>query len=304
MSNWLLAFFDKLAELRPGIEALIANYYPGLEMLVHGGIDFKPYAKRFSELLEGSHAEMREVYPASEAFIAIADRGSGEGLRLLIDNGVFYEFVPTAELDAAVPTRHWLGTVETDVEYAIVLSTCAGAWGYILGDTVRFIETDPPRILVTGRTSYMLSAFGEHLIDAEIEEAAAAAATSVDASVVDYCVAPLFPLTDGPKARHQYLIEFVEGPLPSKRLCDFRDRLDRDLCALNADYKEHRAGDFGLKPPSVTMLETGTFRAWMKERGKLGGQHKVPRIINGADLLANLREFVSQSNTKSHEWEC
>ena len=171
--NWLLILFDKLAELCPDREPRLRNYYPGLEMLVHGGVDFKPYAKRFTELLEGSRAELREVYPASEAFIAIADRGPGEGLRLIVDNGVFFEFVPAKELSASNPTRHWLGNAEPGIEYAVVVSTCAGAWAYVLGDTVKFLELDPPRILVTGRTSYVLSAFGEHLIGSEIEEAIA-----------------------------------------------------------------------------------------------------------------------------------
>jgi hypothetical protein len=174
--NWLLMLFDKLAELRPDMESRLRNYYPQLEMLVHGGVDFKPYARRFAELLEGSRAELREVYPASEAFIAIADRGPGEGLRLIVDNSVFFEFVPAKELNTANPSRHWLGNAEPGIDYAVVVSTCAGAWAYVLGDTVQFLEFDPPRILVTGRTSYVLSAFGEHLIGSQIEDAIAAAA--------------------------------------------------------------------------------------------------------------------------------
>jgi hypothetical protein len=174
--NWLLMLFDKLAELRPDMEPRLRNYYPQLEMLVHGGVDFKPYARRFAELLEGSRAELREVYPASEAFIAIADRGPGEGLRLIVDNSVFFEFVPAKELNTANPSRHWLGNAEPGIDHAVVVSTCAGAWAYVLGDTVQFLEFDPPRILVTGRTSYVLSAFGEHLIGSQIEDAIAAAA--------------------------------------------------------------------------------------------------------------------------------
>jgi len=130
--NWLLILFDKLSELRQDLEPCLASYFPRLELLIHGGINFRPYEKRFAELLEGSRAELREVYPASEAFVAIADRGKDEGLRLLVDNGVFYEFVPTEELDAEAPTRHWLGTIQTGLEYAVILSTCAGAWGYVL----------------------------------------------------------------------------------------------------------------------------------------------------------------------------
>ena len=296
--SWLLIFLDKLAELHPEAKQRLVNYYPQLELLVHGGINFKPYAKRFSELLEGSRAELREVYAASEAFIAIADRDQGEGLRMIVDNGVFYEFVPTEELDASVPTRHWLATVEPGIDYAVVLSTCAGAWGYILGDTVRFVEVDPPRILVTGRISYVLSAFGEHLIAAEIEEAVAVAANAIDAAVADYCVAPVYPKSGGEKGGHHYVIEFAEELPEAKRIAAFRDALDRRLCALNADYKVHRAGDYGLQAPEVEAVAPGTFRAWMKIRGQLGGQHKVPRIINDTGLFADLKAFLLHARTK------
>jgi len=293
--SWLLIFFDRLAELRPDGKQRVVDYYPQLELLVHGGIDFKPYRNRFSEILEGSRAELREVYPASEAFIAIADRAQGEGLRLIIDNGAFYEFVPTEELEAAEPTRHWLGTVEPGIEYAIVLSTCAGAWGYILGDTVRFVEVNPPRILVTGRISYVLSAFGEHLIDAEIEEAIAFAANSIGATVVDYCVAPIFPENTGARGGHHYVVEFADVQPEARRVAAFRDALDDRLCALNEDYGAHRAAGYGVRGPDVEAVAPGTFRAWMKSRDQLGGQHKVPRIIKDAELLANLKTFLSHA---------
>ena len=290
--NWLLILFDKLAELRPHREPRLRNYYPALEMLVHGGVDFKPYAKRFAELLEGSSAELREVYPASEAFIAIADRRPGEGLRLIVDNGVFFEFVPAKDLNTTNPVRHWLGNAELGIDYAVVLSTCAGAWAYVLGDTVRFLELDPPRILVTGRTSYVLSAFGEHLIGSEIEEAIAFAANTIDAHVVDYCVAPSFPESAGRKAVHHYVVEYAGRPPQASQLAAFAVALDARLCALNADYKQYRAGDYGLQAPTIEAVAPGSFAAWMKSRGKLGGQHKVPRIINNAELFASLREFA------------
>ena len=296
--NWLLSFFDKLAELRPEAGQRIVNWYPGLELLLHGGIDFRPYAKRFSELLEGSRAELREVYPASEAFIAIADRGPGEGLRLIVDNAVFFEFVPTGELGSAAPTRHWLGTVEPGVDYAVVLSTCAGAWGYILGDTVRFVDLDPPRVLVTGRTSFVLSAFGEHLIQEEIEQAVAGAAGAVGASVVDYCVAPVFPGAGEARGGHHYVVEFAGEPPAAARIAAFGDTLDDLLCGFNADYREHRAGDYGLRPPKIEAIAPGMFAAWMKSRGKLGGQHKVPRIINDPALFADLLAFLSRAGAR------
>jgi len=294
--SWLLVFFDKLSELRPDVDQHIANYYPELELLVHGGIGFKPYARRFSELLKGSRAEVREVYPASEGFIAIADRGQDEGLRLMVDNGIFYEFVPLEELGTSEPSRHWLANVEPGIDYAVVLSTCAGAWGYVLGDTVRFIDLAPPRILVTGRTSYVLSAFGEHLIAAEIEEAVATAAKAIDASIADYCVAPTFPATAGARGAHCYIIEFIEQPVEAERIAIFRKTLDDQLRILNADYDAHRTSDYGLRPPDLRVVPGGTFRAWMKRRDQLGGQHKVPRIINNTELFAELQEFVSEKS--------
>jgi hypothetical protein len=294
--SWLLMLFDKLAELRPYMEQRLCNYYPRLELLVHGGIDFKPYAKRFAQLLEGSNAELREVYPASEAFVAIADRGPGEGLRLLVDNGVFYEFIPANAFGTPNPPRYWLSNIETGVDYAVVVSTCAGAWSYVLGDTIAFLELDPPRILVTGRTSYILSAFGEHLIDAEIEEAVAAAAAAINADVVDYCVAPVFPESAGRRAAHHYVVEFAGSPPQANQLAAFASALDDRLCALNADYRDHRAGDYGLQAPIVEVLASGSFAAWMKSRGQLGGQHKVPRIINDAKLFASLKKFVGSKS--------
>jgi hypothetical protein len=160
---------------------------------------------------------------------------------------------------------------------------------------VEFLELDPPRILVTGRTSYILSAFGEHLIDAEIEDAIAAAAATINANVNDYCVAPVFPESAGQKAAHHYVVEFAGGPQQANRLATFASALDARLCALNADYKAHRAGDYGLRAPTVVAVAPGTFAAWMKSRGQLGGQHKVPRIINDTKLFASLRAFVGQA---------
>ncbi len=292
--SWLLVFFDRLAELRPGADQRLVRFYPHLELLVHGGVNFAPYRHRFEALLEGGHAELREAYAASEGFVAVADRGADDGMRLLLDNGLFYEFVPVAELSHERPTRHWLADAELDLEYALVLTSCAGAWGYILGDTVRLVSKAPPRLVVTGRTSYTLSAFGEHLIDAEIERAVAAGAEAIGASVTDYSVGALFPERAGELGGHLYVVEFDALP-PTGRLAAFAAELDRVLAALNADYKAHRAGGHGLAAPRVVAAGPGSFAAWMKRRGKLGGQHKVPRIISDTKLFADLRDFVGRA---------
>ena len=288
--SWLLIFFDRLIELAGGGRRLI-DIYPDLELIVHGGVNFAPYQRRFEAMLEGGHAELREAYAASEGFIAVADRHYGEGLRLNLDSGLFMEFVPVDELETHNPRRHWLANVEIDVNYAIALTTCAGLWAYLVGDTVRFVERDPPRILVTGRTAYTLSAFGEHLIDEEIEQSVTAAADAIAATVTDFVVAALFPEREGERGGHLYIVEFGEVAPQQDRLAEFSRVVDATLRAANKDYQAHRAGGYGLNPPTVRALAPGTFAAWMKHKSKLGGQHKVPRIINDPALLQDLRAF-------------
>jgi hypothetical protein len=295
--SWLLLFLDRVMALKGGGASRLVDLFPDLEMIAHGGVHFGPYRERFAALLDGSHAETREAYAASEGFIATADRGPGEGLRLIVDNGLFFEFVPVGELGSSNPTRHWVGNAELDVNYALVLSTCAGAWSYIIGDTVKFVSRSPPRILVTGRTTYSLSAFGEHLIDAEIEEGITAAAHEIGASVTDYSVGPIFPASQGERGRHLYIVEFARAIADRAILDRFAARLDRALAETNEDYASHRAGGFGLDPPQLIEIAPGSFAAWMKRRGRLGGQNKVPRIINDATLLAELREFAATAKT-------
>ena len=291
--NWLLMYFERLMELRPASDRRLVDFYPDLELIIHGGVNFKPYAERFSELLQGSHAELREVYAASEAFIALADRCPDQGLRLIVDGGAFFEFIPVDELDSPNPSRHWLGNLQSHIDYAVVLSTCAGLWSYIVGDTVKFIELDPPRLLITGRTSYWLSAFGEHLMDAEIEDAVAFGASAIDRSVTDFCVAPIYPSAAGKTGKHCYVVEFAEGSLDGTCCEEFIRSIDDRLQASNADYMEHRKGGYGLHAPTVRTVARGKLAAWMKSRGMLGGQHKVPRVINDRDLFQSLMKFLS-----------
>lgn len=294
--SWLLLFFERLAGLRPEAGRRLAALYPNLELIVHGGVNFAPYRPIFRSWLAGSRAETREVYPASEGFIAVADRGDGEGLRLVLDQGLFYEFIPVEELESPNPTRHWIGTAETGVNYALVLTTCAGLWAYLIGDTVRLIDRDPPRLMITGRTSYSLSAFGEHLIGEEIEDAVASAAADVGAAVTDYAVGALYPNAEdamgGGAGRHLFIVEFEGGPIEAARLERFAIALDRFLAARNSDYADHRAGNYGMKPPLVHPVPAGTFASWMKSRGRFGGQNKVPRIINDRTLLCDLGAFA------------
>jgi hypothetical protein len=290
--SWLLLFFDKLVRRHPGRGTRLVDFFPELELVIHGGVNFAPYRRRFAEWLEGGHAELREVYAASEGFIAAADRGDGEGLRVVLDHGIFYEFVPVAEIAAASPTRHWIGDIETGVDYAPVLTTCAGLWAYVLGDTVRFVSREPPRLLVTGRLSYTLSAFGEHLTGEEITEAVTGAANAIGAGVRDFAVGALYPEKPGEIGGHLYVVEF-ERAVSADETARFAAAIDRDLMQRNLDYRDHRAGGFGLEVPRIGVLRQGGFAEWMRRRGRFGSQNKVPRVIADPELFKDLRGFAA-----------
>ena len=290
--SWLLALFQRLLDLTG--KSTIPEVWPMLELVVHGGVSFAPYRAAFERILGGAMVRLQESYPCSEGFIAFGDPASGL-LRLCHDHGLFYEFVPVAELGAARPTRHWLGDVCVGVNYAIVVSTCAGLWAHVIGDTVRFESREPPLIAFTGRTKYSLSAFGEHLICEEIECAVAAAAVATGASVRDWHAGPVF---EGALGHHLYLLEFERSPadLPA-----FRAALDAELCRRNADYRAHRAEGVGLPLPAIIEARPGGLDAWMRRRGKLGGQHKFPRMDNGGALTGELSATLRASGGIARE---
>jgi len=288
--SWVLILFEKqMAESGRPITA--RDVYPHLELYVHGGVNFAPYRARFEAFL-GPEVRLQEVYPASEGFIAFQDESPAEGLRLIADNGLFFEFVPLEELDSANPVRHTLATAETGVNYAIVLTTCAGLFSYVIGDTVRFVSKAPPRILITGRTSYSMSAFGEHLIGEEIEDAVAHAAGTIGAAVTDFSMGAVFPETEGALGGHLYVIEFDRDVSPAET-GQAAAAIDARLSSLNDDYAAHRADGFGMKAPAILAVPRGFFAAWMKKRGRLGGQNKVPRVITDQGLFADLRAFAA-----------
>ncbi|WP_374445235.1 GH3 auxin-responsive promoter family protein [Stella sp.] len=286
--SWLLILLERVRALRRARDG-DDRPYPDLDLLVHGGVRFDPYRRRFEALLAGTAAELREVYPASEGFIAGADRGPGDGLRLNLDHGLFFEFVPVDELDRPQPTRHWVADAETGIDYALVMTTCAGLFAYVVGDTVRLVDRNPPRVLVTGRTAYGMSAFGEHLIGEEVEAAATAAAAAVDADITDFAMMAVFPERPQELGRHRWVVEFARAA-PAGAADRFAAVLDRTLGELNDDYRAHRSG---MAAPEVVLVPPGTFAAWMKHRGRLGGQNKVPRIINDHALADDLARFVA-----------
>ena len=269
---WLLTFFDRL--LRVTGKRRVIDVWPTLRAVVHGGCRFDPYRAVFRDVIGSDAVRLIDTYPASEGYVATEDPRHGL-LRLIPDHGVFFEFVPVAELGGANPTRHTIADLEPGVQYAVALTTCAGLWGYLLGDTVCFEKRDPPLLRFTGRTKYCLSAFGEHLISDEVEKAVAAAAADLAASVLDFHVGPVFPTEPGRPGHHRFLIEFSQSPTDAAR---FAAQLDAELQRANASYASYRVGDVSLGPPEVVAVAAGGFAAWMRSRGKAGGQHKVPRM--------------------------
>ncbi|HEX8203395.1 MAG TPA: GH3 auxin-responsive promoter family protein [Isosphaeraceae bacterium] len=296
VSSCLLTLFQRLLELSG--KATVAEVWPSLEVVVHGGVKFDPYRGTFQSILGSPKIRLQETYPCSEGFVAFGDPADGL-LRLLFDHGIFFEFVPVAELGSDRPTRHWLGNAQVGVNYAIVVSTCAGMWAHVIGDTIRFETLKPPKLTFTGRTKYTLSAFGEHVINEEVEGAIAAASDATGARVKDWHVGSAFR---EPLGYHQYVIEFLAPPtdLPA-----FRAALDADLCRRNADYHWFRKPANGekLPPPAMAVARPGAFDDWMRSRGQLGGQHKVPRMDSSGALTAALVAFLRDSGRMEVEIE-
>ena len=283
--SWLLALFQRVLDISG--KSTIAEAWPQLELVVHGGVKFDPYRSTFESILGDPRVRLQESYPCSEGFIAFGDPRTGL-LRLLFDHGLFYEFVPVDELGSANPTRHWLGNAVQGVNYAIVVSTCAGMWSHIIGDTVRFESLDPPLLTFTGRTRYTLSAFGEHLISEEIEAAITTASAASNAAIRDWHVGPVF---EGVSGYHIFVVEFLKPP---DDLIQFRNAIDADLQMRNADYRAHREARTGLPPPALVEASPGGFDDWMRSRGKLGGQHKVPRMDGEGKLTTHLVSHLQQ----------
>ena len=293
-ASWMLLFFETAAAARQRTDRL-RSLFPALELLVHGGVGFAPYRDRFAYWMHGSGALTREVYAASEGFIAVADRADGEGMRLLLDRGIFFEFVPPAELGSSAPDRRWIADAVEGEEYALVVTTNSGLWSYVLGDTVRLTTREPPRILVTGRTSWSLSVAGEHLIGAELDAAVTEAARALGCHVVEYSAAPVQPDARDARAGHLFAVE-LDGPAEPDQ---FGRALDAALKRVNADYAAHRADNFGLRQPDIRLLAPGSFARWMQRRGKLGAQNKVPRVVAGPESLASL--LANPDPTRSSE---
>jgi hypothetical protein len=279
---WMLVLFDRMKQIT-GLNT-VAEIWPNLRLVIHGGTNFAPYRDLFIKEVRSSQVSFVETYPASEGFVATEDPRY-ELLRLVPDHGVFFEFVPADELGSEKAKRLTLREVVPGVRYAVVVSSCAGLWAYLIGDTVTFERTNPPLLRFSGRTKHYLSAFGEHLIAEEIERAVAHAARVCGTNVVDFHVGPVFPADPKTPGYHLYLVEFAsETPDVAK----FSKELDAELVRLNEDYAAHRVGDLSMLPPRIRPVGKGGFADWMKSRGKYGGQNKVPRMDNTGAMTKDL----------------
>lgn len=287
--SWMLLLFDQMKKVSG--KSTISEIWPELRLLVHGGIKFDPYRELFLKEVGSDKVTYIETYPCSEGFVATEDPRY-QLLRLVPDHDIFFEFVPVAELDQERPTRHYLGNVEVGVQYAPLLTTCAGLWSFLVGDTIVFEQTNPPLIRFTGRTKYFLSAFGEHLISEEVEKGVAAAARATGASVVDFHVGPVFPQDPSKPGYHLYLVEYHGQPPTDTE--QFAREIDKELCRINEDYDAHRVGDLSMLPPKVQVVPAGQFGHWLKQRGKSDIQAKVPRMDITGQITSELAQLANR----------
>ncbi len=281
---WMQMYFEWLSARNEGKK--IKELFPKLQVIVHGGVNFEPYKARLLDSL-GGHVDMIETFPASEGFFAFQDQIGGEGLLLNTNAGMFYEFIPVSEIHNESPTRLSLGEVKTGENYALILNTDAGLWGYSIGDTVRFVSTNPYRLVVTGRIKHFISAFGEHVIGEEVEYAIMNAAKEYGAHVTEFTIAPAIQVTEG-LPYHEWFVEFETQP---SDMGAFALTVDKHLRAKNIYYEDLISGGI-LQPLKIRLMKKNAFIEYMKSIGKLGGQNKVPRLGNDRKIADALKEWV------------
>ena len=279
---WVQMYFDKLTE-RTGKK--IKDLFPEFDLFIYGGVNYEPYRNKLEQSI-GKKVDSIELYPASEGFIAYQDKQNDPSLLLMVNSGIFYEFIPANEYFNDKPTRISLKDVELGVNYAIILNTNAGLWGYSLGDTIKFVSKDPYKILVTGRIKHFISAFGEHVITEEIEKALSYAARLQHAEIVEFTVAPQVNPENG-LPYHEWFIEFHKQPDNLER---FAAALDESLQRQNIYYKDLIAGHI-LQSLKIKILRKDAFISYMRSLGKLGGQNKVPRLSNDRKLVDELGKY-------------
>ena len=281
--SWVQMYFERLQK-RTGKN--ISELFPNFSLFVFGGVNFAPYRKKFEKLI-GKNVDSLELYPASEGFIAFQDTQNENGLLLLLDHGIFYEFIPVDEFYDETPTRISLEDVKIGVNYVIILNTNAGLWGYNIGDTVEFTSLNPYRIIVSGRLKHFISAFGEHVISKEVEQAMKLAMeASPEVEITEFTVAPQIEPEEG-LPHHEWFVEFVNPPNDINK---FSILIDKKLQLQNVYYKDLIQGKV-LRPLVISVLEKNAFNTYMKSQGKLGGQNKPPRLANDRSVANFLQGF-------------
>ncbi|RFM30634.1 GH3 auxin-responsive promoter family protein [Deminuibacter soli] len=284
--TWTMVLVKRILEISG--KATLKEVWPNLELYIHGGVSFVPYREQFHKLI-GPGVNYLEMYNASEGFFAAQDDPDEDGMLLFLSHGIFYEFMPLEEYGKKNPQTIGLSDVELNKQYALVISTNGGLWRYLLGDTVQFTSLFPFRIKVSGRVKHFINAFGEEVIVDNSDQAIAVASRETGAVVNDYTAAPVY-FSDNANGAHEWLIEFEHPPADMQR---FTVALDNALKAVNSDYEAKRHKDIALGLPVIHSLDKGVFKEWLKTKGKLGGQHKVPRLSNNRlyveEILAMLK---------------
>ena len=282
---WVQMYYERLLE-RSG-KKTVRELFPNYSVFVYGGVNFEPYRDKLEELV-GRRIDSVETYPASEGFIAFQDSQEEKGLLLNADSGIFFEFIPVEEIHQDNPTRLSLKEVELGVNYALIINNNAGLWGYNIGDTVSFVSKAPYRLLVTGRVKHFISAFGEHVIGKEVEEAMLAAAKRHNIKIVEFTVAPQVSPPEGGLPYHEWFVEFDEAP---RNLEAFAAEVDQEMVKQNIYYEDLITGNI-LRPLVLRPMKPDAFREYMKTQGKLGGQNKVPRLSNDRKIAEALQGWV------------
>lgn len=283
--SWMLVLMNKVLE-NTGKESLL-DVWPNLEVYFHGGVSFSPYKEQYKKILPKKDFKYYEIYNASEGFFAIQDLNNSSDLLLMLDYGIFYEFIPMDTFGTPNQKVISLASVELNKNYAIVITTNSGLWRYLIGDTIRFTSLNPYRIRVTGRTKHHINVFGEELMVENTDHAIAKACEITQTEVIDYTVAPIF-MQDKEKGAHEWMIEFKKKPADVSL---FQKVLDETLQTLNSDYEAKRYNNMTLNPLVINVARENLFYDWLKERDKLGGQHKIPRLSNQRDYLEQLKEM-------------
>lgn len=282
--TWTLVLFKRILEITG--KSCMAEVWPNLELYMHGGVSFTPYREQFHKLI-GKKINYLEMYNASEGFFAAQDNPEEDGMLLFTDHGIFFEFMPMEEYGKKNPQTVGLDQVMLGRNYAPVISTNGGLWRYMLGDTIQFTSLSPYRIKVSGRLKHYINAFGEEVIVDNTDKAVAIACARTGAIVNDYTAAPVY-FSDQHNGAHEWLVEFEKEP---SSLEHFVYELDTALQSINSDYEAKRYKDIALRMPVVHKLRKGIFNAWLKSKGKLGGQHKVPRLSNERNFIEDILQF-------------